>query len=230
MQIFGQVGESLKGFSPNIPNPEFFPHARMALMLISINLGLPLVVALLDASETNFSGFRGAVDQARMGFKRNQSWLSERFHEPAYRWKVRQWLSEDPALRVAAAKRGVNIFSHQWNRPAWPYIEPLKDASADLLRVRNALISPRRLQAERGRDWRGLVREIIEDNGYAIRNAKRRAQKINKEFPDSDPVHWRELISLPTPDGVKVTVQADGGGGVADAPKPAPQRGGNDGK
>lgn len=229
MQIRGQVGEKLSGFSPSIPNPEFFPHVKLVLQLISINLGMPLVVTMLDASETNFSGFRGAVDQARLGFRRNQNWLAERLHAPTYRFKVRQWLLDDPALRAASEQSGVNVYKHRWNPPAWPYIEPLKDASADLMRQRNALTSPRRLQAERGRDWSVLVDEIVEDNRLAIVRAKRAADEINREFTDDDPVHWRELISLPTPDGVKVTVRAQGGGGVGDgddADEPPPAKGG----
>lgn len=221
MEITGQPGEKLTGFTPNIPNAEFFPHVKLILTLVSINLGTPLVVALLDASETNFSGFRGAVDQARLGYRRNQNWLCERFHEPAYRWKVRQWIADDPALRAVAERRGINLLRHAWHRPAWPYIDPLKDASADLVRQRNALISPRRLQAERGRDWPTQVREIVEDNALAIRTAKQQAKQLNAEFGDDDPVHWRELISLPTPDGVTVRVTANEGGGEADAKQPA---------
>lgn len=228
MEVTGQPGEKLQGFSPAIPNPEFFQHVKLMLTLVSINLGTPLVVSLLDASETNFSGFRGAVDQARMGYRRNQKWLIQRFHEPAYRWKVRQWMIDDPALRAAAKRSDVRILRHRWNRPAWPYIEPLKDASADLMRVRNALISPRRLQAERGRDWPTQVREIVEDNMLAITAAKKAAKRVNARFKDDDPVHWRELISLPTPDGVKVTVTADGGGGEGGSqnPKTPPANGG----
>jgi len=35
------------------------------LGILAVNLDLPLCVFLLDASETNYSGFRGAIDQAR---------------------------------------------------------------------------------------------------------------------------------------------------------------------
>lgn len=230
MQVFGQPGEILKPFNPQIPNAEFIPHVRMILTLVSINLGLPLIVALLDASETNFSGFRGAIDQARMGFRRNQSWLCDRFHVPVYQWKVRQWLAEDAGLRRAAAKGEINLLRHTWHRPAWPYLEPVKDATADLIRQRNALISPRRLQAERGRDWPTVAREIIDDNALAIVRAKQIAAKVNQKFPDDDPVHWRELISLPTPEGTKVSIAADSGAGYGSSADDDAENGGDAGK
>ncbi len=204
LELTGAPGEKLSGFAPNIPNPEFFPHVRLILTLVGINLGLPLVLVLMDASETNFSGFRGAVDQARIGFRRNQKSLIARFHTPIWCWKVRDWMAGDAALRSAYARLKQRLFAHVWTAPTWPYIEPMKDAMADLVRVRNGLISPRRLHAERGRDWEEIAEEIVADNLYAIREAKRAAAILNGEFPEQDPVHWRELLSLPTPDGVQM--------------------------
>ncbi len=50
----------------------FAPMAGMAdhwddLGILAVNLDLPLCVFLLDASETNHSGFRGAIDQGASG-------------------------------------------------------------------------------------------------------------------------------------------------------------------
>jgi hypothetical protein len=39
----------------------------------------------------------------------------------------------------------------------------------------------------------------------AIRKAKTAAAELNEDFP-ADPVHWREIISLPTPDGVQLNL------------------------
>ncbi len=210
MEFAGLPGEKLSMHSPQVPNPEFFPHMKLILTLIGINLGLPLVMVLMDASETNFSGWRGAIEQARMGFRNNQRRLRNRFHRPVYLWKVRQWLAEDPALRTAAAKSTVNVFKHQWNSPTWPYIQPLQDASADLLRLRNGLISGRRRAAERGIDYDALSTEICEDNAKMIRKAHETAEQLNKDLPGLS-VTWREVASLPTPDGVKISLAADPG-------------------
>ena len=215
MEITGAPGEKLLGFSPNIPNPEYFPHAMLILTIISINLNLPLAVLLLDPSKTNFSGWRGAMDQAREGFRGIQGWMVDFFYEPIYLWKVRQFLAEDPVLAQLAMQDGVDIFAHRWNAPRWKYIEPLKDASADLLRERNAMTSKRRRHAEQGNDWEEVANEIVEDNALAIRLAKTTAIQLNTEFDDDAPVHWRELISLPTPDGVSIDLSAasEPGGG-----------------
>lgn len=216
MRIRGRPGEKLTGFSPNVPNQEFFAHVKLLLTLMSINLGLPLALALLDPSETNFSGWRGALDQAKLGFRRNQATLRDRLHVPTYRWKVRQWGADDPAI-AKAIQSNPQVFNHLWKLPTWPYIEPLKDASAQLLRQRNGLSSPRQIQSENGREWETVADEIVADNAYAIRQAKQQAAAINQEFPDDESVHWRELISLPTPDGIQLALGAsDAGRGARD--------------
>lgn len=207
MEIIGAEGEELQGFSPNVPNAEFFDHVKLMLQIIGVNLGLPLCLVLMDGSETNFSGWRGAVDEARKGFKANQQNLLNRLHQPVYEWKVRQWIAEDRTLRVAARQDGIDIFGHRWNAPTWQYIDPVADAQGDALRIQNALTSPRRLHAEGGRDWEEIADEIVSDMSYAITQAKRKAAEINAAFNDNAPVHWRELISLPMPAGIQMTMQ-----------------------
>lgn len=192
MEITGRIGEKLTGFSPNVPNAEFFQHAKLILQLIGVNLGLPLALVLLDASETNFSGWRGAVDQARLGFRRNQRSLIAKFHRPVYLWLVRRWLSEDAAMRQVAAKSNVDVFCHRWNPPSWPYIEPLKDALASAKKIAENLTSPRRLHAEEGRDWDEVVEEIIEDRADLVLAAIERAEQINRQYPGAR-LDWREL-------------------------------------
>lgn len=207
MEIIGGEGEELQGFSPNVPNAEFFTHVKLMLQIIGVNLGLPLCLVLMDGSETNFSGWRGAVDEARKGFRANQTNLQNRLHKPVYEFKVRQWIAEDRALAAAAKTEGINIFGHKWNAPTWQYIDPVKDAQGDALRIQNALTSPRRLHAEGGRDWEEVADEIVQDMSYAIVKAKQRARAINDQFQDNAPVHWRELISLPMPNGIQMTMQ-----------------------
>jgi capsid protein len=143
------------------------------------------------------------MDQARLGFRKFQRWLSHSFHARVYRWKVRQWISEDRLLQAEYERIGEQLFAHRWNPPRWPYIQPMEDASAGILRVRNLQTSPRRLAAENGHEWSEISEEAIQDNGDVIRNAKRRAAEINTEFPDDpDRVSWREVLCLPTPDRV----------------------------
>jgi lambda family phage portal protein len=182
MEVVGLPGERVTGFSPNIPNAEYFQQVRLCLQIISVNLGLPLCVFLLDASDTNFSGFRGAIDQAKLGFIHVQKNLIAKFHRPVFRWwleKNATRLKVDPAEIYAA---------HHWIAPRWPYIQPLQDAQADAYRLEKKLSSPRRICSERGIDFDNLINEIATDRKAVILAAMKAAGEIGGG------VTWRDII------------------------------------
>lgn len=214
MRIQGQPGHKLRMDSPNVPNPEFFQQAMMTLTFIAVNLNMPVAVLLLDPTRTNFSGWRGAIDQARMSFRDWQQWLIAALHRPVYRWKIRQWLEKDrdEILLQAAARSGdrkVDLFAHRWNPPTWPYIEPNKDATAALLRERFLLTSRRRRASEDGSDWDTLSTEIVEDNAALILKAFEKARELNGKLKGLN-LGWRELIFLPTPDKLSIKLPIGG--------------------
>lgn len=205
MEIFGYPGETLTGFAANVPNSEYFQHMMQVLTTIAVNLDLPVQVLLLDPTMTNFSGWRGAMDQAKFRWRQFQDRLKQRWHDPIVTWKIRQWLADDPGLRKMVNRKAVNVHKHDWHPPTWPYIEPLKDAQADLLRVRNAQTSPRRFASSRGMDWPKLIDEIVEDTSLLVEQAHTRALELNKKYPGLN-ISWREIASLPTPDGVTIAL------------------------
>lgn len=206
-------GAKLNLNAPNIPSPEHFPHIKMLLTYIGINVGMPLVMVLMDASETNFSGIRGAVDMARNGFRRNQRRLIYRLHVPTFRFKLLVRAERDRSIQRwirKSLKPGaeVNIFRHRWGPPSWPYIEPVKDATADLIRDSNMQTSPRRRCQERGCLWEDIVKETRADRGTAIRAGAEEAAAINEEFglEGASAVTWRDVMPLPVPERTSVRV------------------------
>jgi len=211
MEIRGLPGEKLTGFSPNVPNAEYFQHVRLLLQMIGVNLGLPLCLVLMDGSETNFSGWRGAVDEARKGFLQQQRMLVKRLERPVYEAKVRQWMEGDAAMRAVAEQSGINPLRHEWQLPEWSYINPIDDAEADAAQLRNCLTSPRRLHGRRGRNWEVIVDETLEDNLYAISAAKAAAAALNaKTEGNLDPIHWRDILPLVLPAGATMSLQDPG--------------------
>jgi lambda family phage portal protein len=233
MEFFSYPGETLEGFAPNVPNAEFFNHANLILSIVAVNLDLPLAVLMLDPSNTNFSGWRGAMDQARQRFQEIQCWFMRNFHTPIYRWKVRQWAAEDAAIRQAIEKSvrrkkigtdGVDAFGHEWRAQEWPYIEPTQDAMGDVIQERNLLISPRRRAARRGMDYDDLTTEIVEDRATVIEKAHVKAEELNKRLKLSPPLTWKDVALWPMPEGVTVSVgneqKAEGQDGKAANGKP----------
>lgn len=202
MRITGTPGMKLHGFSPSIPSAEFFQHATLVLTFIAINLDLPVSVLLLDASNTNFSGWRGAVDQARQRYRKLQSDFIKRHHRPIYRWKVRQWIAEDPAIARAAKRSGVNIFGHKFKARGYGYIEPSKDALSDKVRSESAVASLSGLADEKGIDWDDLSTEIVQSRSLLIEKAHKEAERLRNEVGVKD-VSWRELAPMPIASEIK---------------------------
>lgn len=214
MELRGLPGERIEGYSPNIPNQEWFQHVRLLLTFIGINLGAPLVMVLMDASETNFSGYRGAIDQARLQFRCNQRNRVSKFYRPYFNWRLRTWLDDDASLRrrLLSTRKRVNLFRHEWGPPRWPYIEPLKDAMAAAYRAANNLDSRRNVVAENGGDIDTIMQQNVEDNGNGIQMAIDKAIEINLAagLSGDEAVTWQQIWQPPMPQGVTLQLDAVG--------------------
>lgn len=199
MQVVSDPGEEIQPFSPNIHSAEFFTHAMLILKIIAANLNLPVHAILLDASETNYSGWRGAIDQAKVGFREIQDWYIRRFHARVYAWKIRSFLESSKALQLMAKHPKVrSLYGVEFQKPVWDYIDPLKDAAADSAKLDAMLDSRRSLLAARGLNIEVVVRDTILDNARAIKQAKRVSRLLNEDIQhDSERIVWRELLTLP---------------------------------
>jgi len=192
--VKGAPGEKLHMIGGSAATSDFMGHMRMLLRMIGANVGMPLCLALLDASETNFHGYRGEITEAREGFKALQARLENYFCAPTYRFFVR-WLAFQRGWRLLDS----DLVRHRWSFTGWSYIKPLEDAQADAYQIENLLGSPRDILAERGLSWEDTVRETVEDQASAIRQAILMAQKISKETGED--ISWRDVLNRKVPQG-----------------------------
>ncbi len=210
MMVEGKPGQQLKGFSPNVPNPEFFPHSLLLLTILAINIGVPVTILLLDPRLAgNFSSLRGVMDQAKIGFTAQRRTIIKKWHRRVWRFRL-VWMAtskrpEDRAMARAYARLGEHYFDCTWRHPRSPYLEPVADRAARILGTRNLLNSPRQSAAEDSADWQEIVTETVEDNSFALRAALKEALRINLRYPNSG-VTWKDVLALPTPDRVSYSV------------------------
>lgn len=212
MVYTGYPGEKVGAFSANVPNPTFFDHAKQVQQLIAVNMDVPLVLLLLDASETNFSGWRGALEQAKVAYRRLQQWLAEQFYEPIYNWKLRQWSDPkspmaDPYL-VQARASGVDIFAHEWVFPTWASTDPITDTTDRLTRYANNMASLRRVLAETGVDYDRELDDLIEDRVKLIAKSIEAAEQINQAYPNNPlQITWQHVATHALPEGMTFSLQ-----------------------
>lgn len=203
-------GEDVVPFTPSVQANEYGEFTRNAVRKIGLQVGLPLSLAMLDTSQTTFHGYRGELQQARLGFGYARDLREERFNRPVYA----HWLREQALTESAFARAGEKLYRHKWNGRRFPYVEPKTDAEADKVRLDNLLISPRDLAAERGDSWEDIVAETVADRGMLLRSAIEEAKAIEAET--GVPVGWRDLLNLSTPQGMQAVASP------APAPEPPP--------
>jgi capsid protein len=185
----GQMFDAPPGYklavsSPNVPGDNYFPHMKLLLTIIGIQIGTPLFLVLLDPSESNFSAWRGAWDQTKIGYRYEQRRRIAQFNTPVYRWRVRRRMASDPAVANAAKRQGIDIFGHEWNPPDWPYIQPLHDAQANALRLQTGQVSLRRFHAEIGSDFETFATENVADIELWMGKAADAYTRFVQKFPD----------------------------------------------
>ena len=105
---------------------------------------------------------------------------------------------------------GEAFFNHEWDFPAWPYVEPLKDIQADSMEIATTLNSPRRVAARRNLDFETIVQEKCADEEKLISCAMQVAEKINNTpYVQANPderVTWREVAHPQLGNGLQMQI------------------------
>jgi hypothetical protein len=193
--------------------------------MLAVNLDLPLMFLLLDGSLVNFHGGRMTFDQAKLRFRELQKHRIDGFWTPTYNWRLRRKLTPgnadyDPALASVVARGAIDPFVHTFHPPAWPYVKPLEDATAEHLSESTNLRSRREILSARGEQIEKVDATILHDRLQFIKEASEKAREYRQEFPESelnfDAVR-REIQYGPNPEGVKLAISADAGNDSAKA-------------
>lgn len=205
-------GRKLTASQNTAPGPDYDRHIKMILTILGVNLGMPLVLVLMDAKETNFSGWRGAFDQAKMGFIRNQKRMINRFHDPVLKWHLAR-RAEGSTRFAAMMVKLVNKAKaagrqwYKWHRPTWPYVNPMEDAGANLIAVANYQEAPSTNAARNGLDYDREMTRGIDDRLQSMLKAAKAAEDFNTKFPEAKPkASWQDFFTPLAPKHVTMTI------------------------
>ncbi len=186
-------GESITSFNPQRPGATFEPFVDSILKAISAALGLPYELVAKDFSKTNYSSARAALLEARRYFKMRQEWLSRKLCQPV--WEM---LLEEAYLR--GELKAQSFYENKrfwtnasWIAPGWEWVDPLKEAQAAEVGLRNGIITYSDLYAQEGKDWeesfeqRKREMEKMKELGLEVnQNEKKPKQKAAGEKTQND--------------------------------------------
>lgn len=236
-ELHGFPDETIKPWSPTIPNNEWFNHMKLVLRVMAIAEGFPYVLLMLDTADTNFHGYRGAVVEARNVLSGIQRWFSRQYNRPVVKHYLHRWADEDPAvnrfrersLREAKIRRGkkdhgkrLNLFRHSWTLPGWASVDDLKDATADEIRLGTSTTDRDTLASRFDMTGEQMSDKVVGGNRYlwmaAVQAVMEDMKKLGFDTSMKSVERWASRYA-PMPNGARVQLSMS----LQDNPAPEPK-------
>ena len=194
----GEPGEKVEGIDRNIPGKDFTASLTTFLRLLGLPLGLPLEFILLDWTKSNYSQSRAILEQAQQSFGKWQTLLEMFFHRPAYEWRIAR------AIQDGELPKNAEWNAHEWIMPRFPWIDQLKEAQAQGVKIERAFCTHGQVLKGEGLDRE----EVIAARELEIRDAIGRVQAIESETGVRVP--WEYLAGLsPSVNAAKIEQPGD---------------------
>ena len=146
-------GESITSFNPQRPSATFEPFVERILRAISAALGLPYELVAKDFSKTNYSSARAALLEARRYFKVRQEWIARKLCQPVWEMVLEEAYLNGELGPVSFYEKKKHWTAASWIAPGWEWVDPLKEAKAAEVGLKNGIVTHSDLYSARGKDW-----------------------------------------------------------------------------
>jgi lambda family phage portal protein len=162
MMPFLSKGEEIK-FSPNnSASTAYDPFITAFLVQVCSALRLPYVLVAKDFKKTNYSAARAALIEARRMFEYYQLMLVWYFCQESYERVVEEmWMRGELPIDLEADMHA--WCRCKWLTPGWGWVEPLKEAQADEVLLRNKFTTRADVLAKSGKDWEEVLDQLEEE-------------------------------------------------------------------
>lgn len=190
------LNEEAQQIKPEHPTASFESFMTTLVRFAGIPLGLPLELALLDFSKTNYSSARASLEQAYRGFRVQQNRFIDNWLTKMYRWRISKAIN----MGEITGTPPEDFQRHQWMAQPWPYLNPVDDAQGVMAAIDAGMttltdeLSKRNYTFE---DWLDMKQEEIQradDAGVPLlrsnmsREPQQQQQQPLPEAPDADPI------------------------------------------
>lgn len=136
-----------------------------------------LPYSFFDESHTNYSGARQALLMYEQSAEHKRQNLIALLNGLTV-WRLKLFIA-DGHLTLPnhddGTPFGMDDISFEWIAAPLPWIDPLKEVSANAMAMENLLTSPQRLAKESGQDWNTIIQEIAD--------AKKKCEELGIPFP-----------------------------------------------
>jgi len=181
-------GYDFSSYDPKYPSEQHEAFAKIILRGIASGFGVSYNAMANDYESVNYSSARSSLLYERDQWKMLQSWLTESFLNDLFR----DWL--DMSIITGAVNLPYSKFD-KFNQPyflprRWDWVDPEKDANANILAYKNGFKTLEQILAERGMDLEETLeqlryeKELIKKYGLTLGDEPK--EKSNPKSDESE--------------------------------------------
>ena len=160
---FEDIGtKKFTAFDPGYPPAGYDEYTSSILRSISAGLNIPYYQLSHDLRKVNYSTAREARLDAVDSWRDQQGQMRDAILDPIFdAWLGVQLLRDEFTGYTELDKP--RLSAHRWQFRGWSWIDPQKEANANLLQVQMGIKSPSEIVSEQGRDYEQVVDQIAKD-------------------------------------------------------------------
>ena len=159
-------GMDFESFDPTHPSGNYASFVKSTLRGIASGLNVSYNSLASDLEGVNFSSIRSGVLEERQNWRVLQSWLIEHLHQEIYlEWLRLAFLNNQ--LGSIPQQRFEKFANPNWQARGWEWVDPLKDAKANLQEVHLGVKSRADILSEKGKDIEDVFEQLKAENDLA---------------------------------------------------------------
>jgi len=159
-------GMDFESFDPTHPSGNYGSFVKSTLRGIASGLNVSYNSLASDLEGVNFSSIRSGVLEERQNWRVLQSWLIEHLHQEIYlEWLRLAFLNNQ--LGSIPQQRFEKFANPNWQARGWEWVDPLKDAKANLQEVHMGVKSRADILSEKGKDIEDVFEQLKAENDLA---------------------------------------------------------------
>lgn len=147
-------GYELKEIESNQPTAQYIDYRQERLRELGRVIGMPLMMVLLDSRKHNYSSARFDSQVYQRGIRLFQQRITRRMLN-----RLVDLVAREGQLRAGLGDNGLRFLRERpqgvlyiWTWPAFPHVDPKKEAEGSEIRLRNRITTISDELADRGRD------------------------------------------------------------------------------
>lgn len=160
-------GEKMKLLSPNGQAVEASTYIPLIQRILSAPWGLSLESTSRNVEKVNYSSARQNLVVDQIVYKNYRKFLEEYLLRPIFKRFVNACYLKGYLDRTSFNPNDENYYEAEWLGTSMAWIDPLKEANANMINLSSGGKSFQSYCAEQGVDWRDRIAEMKEAQEYA---------------------------------------------------------------